>query len=55
MTRMFVTEAAKSIALECQTIFGAYEYVKEFDAERYVRDALLMPSAGPRQFSATIS
>lgn len=46
MTKLFVTEAAKSIALECQTIFGAYGYVKEFDVERYVRDALLMPIIG---------
>lgn len=46
MAKLFVTEAAKSIALECQTIFGAYGYVKEFDTERYVRDALLMPIIG---------
>lgn len=46
MAKLFVTEAAKSIALECQTIFGAYGYVKEFDAERYVRDCLLMPIIG---------
>lgn len=46
MTKLFVTEAAKTIALECQTIFGAYGYVKEFDTERYVRDALLMPIIG---------
>jgi alkylation response protein AidB-like acyl-CoA dehydrogenase len=46
MTKLFVTETAKSLALECQTIFGAYGYVKEFDVERYVRDALLMPIIG---------
>lgn len=46
MTKLFAAEAAKSIALECQTIFGAYGYVKEFDAERYVRDALLIPIMG---------
>lgn len=46
MTKLFVTEAAKSIVLECQTIFGAYGYVKEFDIERYVRDVLLMPIIG---------
>lgn len=46
MTKLFVTEIAKSVALECQTIFGAYGYVKEFDVERYVRDALLMPIIG---------
>jgi alkylation response protein AidB-like acyl-CoA dehydrogenase len=46
MTKLFATEAAKAIALECQTILGAYGYVKGFDAERYVRDALLMPIIG---------
>ena len=46
MTKLFVTESAKSIVLECQTIHGAYGYVKEFDIERYVRDVLLMPIIG---------
>ena len=46
MTKMFVTEAAKAIALESQTILGAYGYVRDFDVERYVRDALLMPIIG---------
>jgi acyl-CoA dehydrogenase len=46
MAKLFATEVAKSIALEAQTIFGAYGYVKEFDAERYVRDALLLPIIG---------
>jgi alkylation response protein AidB-like acyl-CoA dehydrogenase len=46
MTKLFVTEAAKAVALECQTIFGAYGYVKEVDTERYVRDALLLPIIG---------
>jgi acyl-CoA dehydrogenase len=46
MTKLFVTETAKSIVLECQTILGAYGYVKGFDVERYVRDILLMPIIG---------
>ena len=46
MAKLFATEAAKRIALECQTIFGAYGYVKGFDVERYVRDALLLPIIG---------
>lgn len=46
MAKLFATEAAKFVALECQTIFGAYGYVKDFDAERYVRDALLLPIIG---------
>lgn len=46
MAKLFATEVSKSVALECQTILGAYGYVKDFDAERYVRDALLMPIIG---------
>lgn len=46
MTKLFAAEAAKTIALECQTIYGAYGYVKEVAVERYVRDALLIPIMG---------
>ena len=46
MAKLFATEAARSVALECQTIHGAYGYVKGFDAERYVRDAILLPIIG---------
>jgi alkylation response protein AidB-like acyl-CoA dehydrogenase len=46
MTKLFVTEAAKSIALDAQEILGAYGYVRDFDVERYVRDALLLPIIG---------
>jgi alkylation response protein AidB-like acyl-CoA dehydrogenase len=46
MTKLFVTESAKSVVLECQTILGAYGYVRSFDMERYVRDVLLMPIIG---------
>ncbi len=46
MAKLYATEMAKSVTLECQTIFGAYGYVKDFDAERYVRDALLLPIIG---------
>ena len=46
MAKLHATEVAKEVALECQTIFGAYGYVKEVCTERYVRDALLMPIIG---------
>jgi alkylation response protein AidB-like acyl-CoA dehydrogenase len=46
MAKLHATEVAKTVALESQTICGAYGYVKEFDIERYVRDALLMPIIG---------
>ena len=46
MAKLYCTEVAKTVALESQTICGAYGYVKQFDVERYVRDALLMPIIG---------
>ncbi|MEJ7929405.1 acyl-CoA dehydrogenase family protein [Ramlibacter sp. AN1015] len=46
MAKLFATEMAKTVVLECQTIFGAYGYVKSLDVERYVRDALLLPIIG---------
>jgi alkylation response protein AidB-like acyl-CoA dehydrogenase len=46
MAKLHASEVAKSVSLECMTIHGAYGYVKGFDAERYVRDALLMPIIG---------
>lgn len=46
MTKLFVTETAKSIVLDSQEVMGAYGYVKDFDVERYVRDVLLVPIIG---------
>lgn len=46
MTKLFVTERGKAIALECQSIIGAYGLTKDFDIERHVRDMLILPIAG---------
>ena len=46
MAKLQGSEVAKSVALECMTIHGAYGYVKAFDVERYTRDSLLMPIIG---------
>lgn len=46
MTKLFVTEVAKKVVLDAQSIFGAYGYVRDFDIERNVRDVLLMPIIG---------
>lgn len=46
MAKLHATEVGKAIALEAQTILGAYGYVRDFDVERYVRDSLLMPIIG---------
>ncbi|MBS0476065.1 MAG: acyl-CoA dehydrogenase, partial [Proteobacteria bacterium] len=46
MTKLFAAEAARTIVLTAQDIFGAYGYVKGFDIERYVRDVLALPIIG---------
>lgn len=46
MAKLYVTEAAKEIALAGQTVMSAYGYATEYDMERYVRDALLLPIIG---------
>ena len=46
MTKLFVTETASRIVLNCQKVMGAYGYVQGFDMERYVRDILVMPILG---------
>jgi alkylation response protein AidB-like acyl-CoA dehydrogenase len=46
MAKLFICDTAKTIVLNCQSIMGAYGYVKGLDMERYVREALLMPIIG---------
>lgn len=46
MTKLHVCEAGRRIALDAQTILGAYGYSREFDVERLVRESLLMPIIG---------
>jgi len=46
MAKLYVSDTAKEIVLACQQVMGAYGYIKEFDMERYVREALLMPIIG---------
>ncbi len=42
MAKMFATEAALENSLEAMRIHGAYGYYKEFNIERYYRDAPLL-------------
>ena len=42
MAKYFASEAAVSNAEEAMRIFGGYSYSKEYEIERYYRDALLM-------------
>lgn len=46
MAKLFVTETALSIAIECQKILGAYGFADEYDMARKVNDLLLMPVIG---------
>ncbi|UZW58278.1 acyl-CoA/acyl-ACP dehydrogenase (plasmid) [Sphingobium sp. JS3065] len=46
MAKLFVTETAKSIVLDAQTVMGAYGYVDGYGIERNVRDILAMPIIG---------
>jgi alkylation response protein AidB-like acyl-CoA dehydrogenase len=42
MAKYFATEAAMENSLECMRIHGGYGYSKEFNVERYFRDAPLL-------------
>jgi alkylation response protein AidB-like acyl-CoA dehydrogenase len=46
MAKLFVTETARKVVLDCQTVLGAYGYVKGFECERFTRDILAMPIIG---------
>jgi alkylation response protein AidB-like acyl-CoA dehydrogenase len=46
IAKLFVCETAKEVVLSCQSVMGAYGYIKQFDMERYVRDVLLTPIIG---------
>lgn len=46
MAKLFICERAKKVILDCQTVFGAYGCVREYNMERYVRDILILPIAG---------
>ncbi|MDA3644208.1 acyl-CoA dehydrogenase family protein [Saccharopolyspora indica] len=42
MAKLFASEAAMQVALDAIRVHGGYGYSKEFDVERYFRDAPLM-------------
>jgi alkylation response protein AidB-like acyl-CoA dehydrogenase len=47
MAKVFVSETAKEIVLNCQQyVMGAYGYAEGFQMERYVRDILAVPIYG---------
>jgi alkylation response protein AidB-like acyl-CoA dehydrogenase len=46
MAKLFVTETAVSVALDCQKIMGAYGFAAEYDMSHRVQDLLLLPVIG---------
>src|SRR5579884_2661118 len=41
MAKLFATETCQEVTLEAMRIFGGFGYTKEFNVERYYRDAPL--------------
>jgi alkylation response protein AidB-like acyl-CoA dehydrogenase len=42
MAKLFASEAAMEVALDAMRVHGGYGFSKEYDVERYFRDAPLM-------------
>ena len=42
MAKLFASEVCGEVAMEAMRIHGGYGYIKDFDVERYYRDAPLM-------------
>ena len=46
MAKLFIADVGLATVLKCQQVMGAYGCSSDFDMERYVRDATLMPIVG---------
>jgi len=46
MARVSAVEAAHTAALNCVQVLGVYGYANEYDAQRYMRDALVLLTGG---------
>ena len=42
MAKLFASEVCGEVAMEAMRIHGGYGYIKDFEVERYYRDAPLM-------------
>jgi alkylation response protein AidB-like acyl-CoA dehydrogenase len=42
MAKLFASEVAMDVTTEAIQVFGGYGYVKEYDVERYFRDAKVL-------------
>jgi butyryl-CoA dehydrogenase len=46
MAKTFATEMTRKVTLQCLQILGGYGYTIEYDAQRYVRDSLVLLNGG---------
>jgi len=46
VARVTAVEAAHSAAFDCVQVLGGYGYAREYDAQRYLRDSLVMLTGG---------
>jgi hypothetical protein len=46
MSKYYCAETAKKIALQCVQILGGYGYTMEYDAQRFLRDVLILSIGG---------
>jgi alkylation response protein AidB-like acyl-CoA dehydrogenase len=46
MSKFFCAETAKKICLECLQILGGYGYTMEYEAQRFLRDVLILSIGG---------
>ena len=46
MAKLFIADTGLEIVLACQQVMGAYGCSGDYDMERYVREATLMPIVG---------
>ena len=57
MVKYYAAEVAKSVSLQAMQIFGGYGFMMEYDIQRFVRDALALPTrrGTPFAFKSTIA
>jgi alkylation response protein AidB-like acyl-CoA dehydrogenase len=46
MAKYYASEVAKQVSLKGMEIFGGYGYIMDYDIQRFVRDALVLPIGG---------
>ena len=46
MAKFYASEVAKKVALQGVQILGGYGYTMEYDAQRYLRDVLILSIGG---------